>query len=54
MKRILLLPLAILIGFSFQSQSLLAQDQGPTKKDKKDAEASPKGGQSNTPCQQEC
>jgi hypothetical protein len=43
-KRILILPLAIIIGLGFQSQSLLAQDQGPTTGDKKNAEASPKGG----------
>jgi hypothetical protein len=44
MKRILFLSLAITIGFCLQSQSLFAQDQGPTTGDKKDAEASPKGG----------
>lgn len=44
MKRILFLPLAIIIGFCIQPASLHAQDQGPTAGDKKDVEASPKGG----------
>jgi hypothetical protein len=44
MKRILFLSSAIVIGFCLHPASLHAQDQGPTTGDKKDAEASPKGG----------
>ena len=44
MNRILFLPLAIIIGFCFQSTSLFAQDQVPTKGDKKAVEGAAKGG----------